>query len=266
MHLFGRRSYSPPPLPISNFTISADRTDWNLLTELGYTPTFALDVTITIATDKVVRSTNVSRPGMDLSGLFTGSTLSLVIGGVVHGRGGDGANASASDGADGGDAIKGPGAGVTFSITNGAGHIYGGGGGGASGGNAIDVAEPEPAFAGGGGGGGGAGGSRGGTGGVTGGEGANNGAAGGNSTTGLSGSAGAGGTGGSVPGVVDGGAGGDGGEYGVAGSPGASGSHGTTNHAGGDGGAAGKAINLNGGSAPTWVSGNTAARVKGAVS
>lgn len=265
MHLFGIFSHNAPPIPVADFTISSDRTDWNLLDELGYTPVYALNVTITIASGKVVRSTDAAQAAMDLAGLFTGSTLSLVNSGTIHGRGGDGADANSANGEDGSDAINGPGSGVTFSITNAAGRIFGGGGGGASGGNAIDIGEPEPSFAGGGGGGGGAGGSLGGSGGIAGGPGANPGEDGTDGSTGSSGAPGAGGDGGSVPGIADGGDGGDGGAYGAAGSNGTSGQHGTTNNAGGTGGAAGKAIELNGGSV-TFVSGNTAARVKGAVS
>lgn len=272
MPFFGPRSHNPPPLPTSDFTISSDQTNWNLIAQLGFTPTFPRDITITVNAGVVVRSTSTGTPAMDLTGLFAGSTVALVNNGTIHGRGGNAGAGNSGVGSAGGNAIEGPGASVTFTITNGSGLIAGGGGGGGGGGRATEQVEIAPGefelmIAGGGGGGGGAGGGSGGAGAASSGTGASNGATGNAGTNGSSGTFGTGGAGGSVPSVCNGGAGASGGAYGIAGSTGASGTGGgASNSAGGAGGAAGKAIDLNGGSAPTWVSGNTAARVKGAVS
>jgi hypothetical protein len=271
MHFFGIRSYAEPPLPPSDFTLSSDKTNWNLIDELGFTPSTPIAVTITVEAGVVVRSLAVSIPGMDLSGLPSGSTIALVNNGVIHGRGGRGGHANGGHGVSGGDAIKGPGAGVSLTITNGSGRIYGGGGGGGAGGSASETVETSPGeftlmTSGGGGGGGGAGGGPAGSGANSTGTGASNGQNGTAGTSGESGVPGSGGNKGVVPSVNAGGDGGDGGDYATAGSAGSPGTNGTTNNSGGNGGSAGKAIELNGGSTPTWVSGNTAARVKGAVS
>lgn len=257
-------------------TINSNVTNWNLIDEIGFTPSYPVEVTITVNSGKVVRSTSTSTAAMDLTGLASGSEIALINNGIIHGRGGRGGDggtgsAAGSNGGTGGPAIDGPGAGVSLTITNGSGTIFGGGGGGGGGGGSRESVETSPGefetmSAGGGGGGGGAGGSSVSSGGASSGDGATNGSSGAAGTTGGSGAGGNGGNNGTVPSVCSGGDGGDGGEYGQAGSSGAAGSSGDVNTAGGSGGAAGKAIDLNGGSAPTWVSGNTAARVKGAVS
>lgn len=274
MHLFGIRAHGDVPLPVLNFTIASTVTNWNLIAQIGFTPSYPVNVTITVNAGVTVRSTTTGTPAMDLRGLVAGSTVSLINNGTIHGRGGVGGpgdnGSGPTAGFTGGHAIEGPGSGVSFSVTNGAGEIFGGGGGGGGGGRSNELVETSPgefipARAGGGGGGGGAGGGAGGAGGSSLGPGATDGAAGTAGTNGSSGVPGTGGDRGTVPAACNGGAGATGGEFGAAGNTGASGANGTTNVAGAAGGSPGKAIDLNGGSI-TWVSGNTAARVKGAVS
>lgn len=273
MPFFGPRSHNPPPLPTSNFTISADTTNWNLIAQLGYTPTFPISVTITVNSGRVVRSTSPTVPAMNLTGLFAGSTIALINNGTIHGRGGTAgagdSGAGPTAGSQGGNAIETDGN-STLTITNGAGYIFAGGGGGGGGGRANDTVETSsgeftPVRAGGGGGGAGAGQGTAGAGGTSTGPGATNGSPGGTGTTGTAGAPGTGGSPGTVPGACGGGTGGTGGAYGAAGTAGAAGVNGTSNTAGAAGGSAGRAVRLNGGPAPTWVSGNTADRVKGTV-
>lgn len=271
--LFGIRAHGPVPLPPSNFVISADVVNWNLADELGFTPTTPISVIITVNTGVVVRSNTFGTPAMDLSSVLpAGSEVHIVNDGVIHGRGGRGGHAGfpAGAGQAGSDAIKGPGTGVTFDIDNGSGRIFGGGGGGGAGGRSTESVETSPGefevyTAGGGGGGGGAGGGSSGNGMASIGPGKVDGQSGGAGTNGSSGVPGTGGAKGTVPAVCDGGNGASGGDYGQPGTAGSAATGGTNNGAGAAAGAAGKAIELNGGSV-TFLSGNTASRVKGAVS
>jgi hypothetical protein len=164
----------------------------------------------------------------------------------------------------GGPAIIGPGAGVTFNITNASGFIWGGGGGGGGGGVSADQAIGNIPCGGGGGGGNGGG---------LGGAGYSGryefgsavyAADGGDAGSGRLGAAGAGGAG-AQQGNSTGGAGGNGGDWGTAGSTGASPTTWAQDYPGATGGAAGKAIDLNGGSA-SFISGSGSPNVKGAVS
>ena len=149
-------------------------------------------------------SVNNTTAAMDLSGLPSGSTINLVNLGYIIGQGGSSANggwasypgsgtsiASATLAGAGGNAINGPGSGVTFNITNGSGHIWGGGGGG-GGSGAYDGFASGNGCGNGGAGGSGAGGGLGGTGGlgvyISGGN-----ALGGNGVNGTIGVSGAGG-------------------------------------------------------------------------
>lgn len=230
-------------------------------------------VTVNFVTNNVdIGSTSPAVAALDFSGFPAGSTINWTNNGYVLGCGGDGAD-GAEEGLSGGtltttnggknggiagNAVQGPGAGVTFNITNANGFIWGGGGGGGGGGA---TALGSPSAGNGGGGGGGAGGGRGGYGGscntgtnVT----ATNGAPGG---PGRNGALGAGGAGNSNGGGSSG-AGGGGGTWATAGSSGSVSSGG--GQPPGTGGGAGKAINLNGGSA-TFVSGGGGPNVKGLV-
>lgn len=243
---------------------------------LAGSPGGVVTVNVTTPAGTVVRATSSATPALDFSGFASGSTINWTNLGYVQGMGGDGglgaeigsAGSSTTDssagkkGTDGGPAVKGPGAGRNFNITNGSGSIWGGGGGGGGGGGALQGA---PAVANGGGGGGGAGGGRPGVGGasqtsVT--AAASNGISGGG---GVNGTLGTGGAGNHTGGTTTAGAGGNGGDWG---SPGATG--GTASGAGvvtspGLGGAAGKAIDANGGTV-TFVNGSGGPNVKGSVS
>ncbi len=213
---------------------------------------------------------------------WTGTpTFTLVNNGTIKGVSGAGGNGmtvtlgigahNGSAGGAGGDAIDVSGS--TVSITNASGFIYGGAGGGGAGGAYQPGYPASTRGFGGGGGGYGFGGSVVGNytgsamtgGGWSGSDGAN-----GSGTTGGAGASG-------VPavGTAAAGAGGDGGaDYATAGTSGATatadaaadaGWLGTGKYAGYSGGAAGKAINLTGGTA-NFVSGGTSPNVKGAVS
>lgn len=260
-------------LPI---TISSNCLDWNLGAVIG-TLGAPATINILVAAGVIVESSSAGTPAIDLSGLISGCTVNLTNLGYVLGKGGRGGRGAGTNypgsgstmtagqpGQPGGNAIKGPGSGCTFNLTNGSGHIWGGGGGGGGGGASISVSV----LGGGNGGGGGAG-----SGAAFGGEpglavdplGGNQAAqAGGDSTSGVNGTFGTGGTAGSV-GVGHGQPGGAGGDWGA---PGILGANDTTNARqapGGAAGPAGKAIELSGGAA-TFVSGAGSPNVKGVVS
>lgn len=255
--------------------IAANVTNWKLLPLLG-TLGGPVTVTVTVNQGVVVDSLDPLDPAMDLSGLPSGSTINLVNMGYITGAGGEGADGAMADypgtGATvlsagiataGGNAILGPGLSRTFNVTNTLGHIWGGGGGG-GGSGAYDGVASGNGTGNGGGGGGGAGGGRGGRGGrcvyISGGSvPAGNGVSG---TRGPSGVGGAAGTGNSY-GTGSIGVAGAGGTYGVAGTTGTNPSTTITGHYGAfsAGAAAGKAIELQGASAPS-VGGD----VKGSIS
>lgn len=230
-------------------------------------------VTINITTANVeIQSLSPASPALDFSGFTSGSTINWTNNGYILGCGGDGAN-GAEEGLSGGtltttnagkvgnpagNAVQGPGAGITFNITNANGFIWGGGGGGGGGGS---TASGSPTAGNGGGGGGGKGGGRPGLGGSCNTGTAVNGANGLAGGAGRNAVAGTGGAGNSNGGGSSG-AGGAGGDWAVAGSAGTVSSGGGMPP--GAGGAAGKAINLNGGAA-TFVSGSGGPNVKGAV-
>lgn len=230
---------------------------------------------IVIAAGVVLSSSHPLIAALDCLGFTAGSTVNITNHGYILGCGGDGGHGYASGdvtdgtvivigrapvaGGDGGLAIQGPGAGVTFNITNADGFIWGGGGGGGGGGLSTDAS----AFTGAGGGGGGAGGSRGGTGGIAANTVLASGTAGAGGTPGPFGTPGVAGVGANV-GTATGGNGGAGGDWGTAGTAGDSPTAHTTDIAGGAAGAAGNAVD-NGGTAVTFVSGGAGPHVKGAV-
>ena len=248
-------------------TISSNVQNFALLPLLG-TLGGPVSVTITVNQGVIVSSASAVTAAMDLSGLPSGSTVTLVNNGYIigcGGRGADGAMAvyngtsprqdSGGNAQIGGIAILGPGLSRTFNVSNSNGHIWGGGGGGGSGGANANGGGNGGANA--GGGGGGAGGGLGGRGGRS----VNQSTAPspGIAPDGASGALGYGGAGGS-PGVgtiSTGGAGsvglsGAGGNYGAAGTNGTdasltTGSYGLPSN----GAAAGKAVELQGASAPT---------------
>jgi hypothetical protein len=261
-------------------TVAGNTYNFSLLASLGFVPSVSVAVTLTINAGVTIGSVVAGSPAMDLSGLPAGSTVNLINNGYIIGKGGDGANGAMANypgsGATiidanlaraGGNAIVGPGTGRTFNITNANGRIWGGGGGG-GGGGAYDGGGGGNGTGNAGGGGGGAGGGRGGDGGLLGGSGDMR---GGNGVDGSVGPAGVGGTPGSGAqyGTGTTGASGAGGTYGVDGTTGAA--PGGTTPAGhtalfSAGGTAGKAIELLGASAPTFLSGNGAPNVLGLVS
>jgi hypothetical protein len=237
----------------------------------------AIIVNVTIPQGVTIYSIDPGIPALDLSGFDSGSTINVLNLGYILGCGGDGGNGGeVSDngtggnsfrvgrpGRAGGDAIKGPGLGRTFNLTNASGFVWGGGGGGGGGGCSSDASADSAS---GGGGGGGAGGGKGGAGGSIGFTVPVTGFAtdGANGTTGSLGANGAGG-GGNGQGTGTGGAGGDGGDWGQAGAAGTAPTTHTLDVTGGAAGAAGKAINLNGGAMGTFT-GSSAPQIKGAVS
>jgi hypothetical protein len=260
-------------LPI---TISSNCIDWNLKAIVGTLGSPAT-LNILVAAGVIIESSSSGTPAMDLSGLISGCTINLTNLGYIlgtGGRGGRGAGGnypgsgatlmSGTAGQPGGNAIKGPGSGCTFNITNGSGHIWGGGGGGGGGGASISLSSNGGAN--GGGGGAGSGAAFGGDPGLVGDPlgGSQAGTAGGDSTSGVNGTFGAAGTAGAV-GVGHGQPGGAGGDWGTAGTAGAADTTNAVRGAAGAAGAAGKAIELSGGSA-TFTTGAGSPNVKGAVS
>ncbi|HMC37036.1 MAG TPA: hypothetical protein VKK30_04130 [Actinomycetota bacterium] len=227
---------------------------------------------LTIGTGVRIWSTSPSIPALDCAGFASGSTLNIINLGSILGCGGDGGKGGESggggssatdqtagfDGLAGGSALRLPGTGITVNITNGAGRIWGGGGGGGGGG--TDGGGGTNNQNGGGGGGGAGGGKRG----LGGRSCVGSLSAGANGTDGIFAASAANGTGGAGN-QVGGGTGhngGNGGDWGTGGSAGVAGSTCPAGVAGGPG----KAIDLNGGSSPTFISGGTGPNVKGLIS
>lgn len=243
--------------PLYALTITGTQSNVNVRTSLS-SPSIAGDVLVTITSTGICNSTSGS-PALRLgTGWPAGCTFKVSIAGSVRGSSGvggvggtPGLGANGSPGTAGNNAMDLDGNTVAVDLGT-TGQLFGGGGGGGGGAacNSINGA-------GGGGGGGGQGDVGSGSGGAAGG-GTNPGNAG---NAGNSSGAGVGGSGG-VDGAFSGGGGGYGGGWGDAGTSGASATPGGT---GGSPGAGGKAINLNGGSV-TWIAGNNATQVRGAVS
>lgn len=261
----------------SGITISANCQDFNLSAVIG-SMSASQTINITIEKGVIIEASGTGVAAMDLGNIISGSTINIVNNGYVMGHGGDGAQGPVGvggvsfgfvepprNGFAGGNAINGPGSGVTLNINNSAGYIWGGGGGGGAPG--VNASSAAGAILAGGGGGGGAGNGRGGRGrsigdytagttaGVDGGDGNMS------PVNTAYGAAGASGTKGSMH-VGTGGAGGD---WGTAGSDGTAAATGYGHtYTEGTGGAAGSAIALNGGSVSTFT-GSTTPHVKGAV-
>lgn len=216
-------------LPTQNIAISSSSANYNLRSVLG-TPTSSAKYVVTISSGVVLSSTSTSLAAFDTGNLPVGSKVTIINNGAIIGMGGIGGY-NPAQGGNGGPALS-----TSFPLTvdNTGGYIFGGGGGGGGAGNGC-------------GGGGGAGGGAGSAGGSR---------PGGMGSTGISGT---GGSGGSDPAYGE--YGGIGGDYGMAGQ-GGSYDHRLWEGAGGTGG---NAVRLVNGATITWVAGNTAAKVKGAV-
>jgi hypothetical protein len=268
-------SISSPASAGYNLTISGNQCDVSLAALLGTVPSASV-VNVTIAQGAVLQALSVGSYALDLANVLpVGSVINLTNLGYMIGRGGDGGSgayaagdgltASGGNGHAGGPALRAPGAGITLNITNAAGHIWGGGGG--AGGGSAAATNGVDRFAKGGGGGGGAGGGSGGKGNYQ-----NNGNEYGSPNKagdGLDGSTGVSGIGGTAGagaqrGSADGAAGGLGGTYGVAGANGALFGSGFHRADFGTGGAAGKSVELNGGTA-NFIDGSGSPNVLGAV-
>ena len=151
-----------------DITIIGDREDVNVFDICGQ-PAGAVTVNFTVPAGSVIKASGAGSYALDFSGFASGSAVNFVHRGRVlaaGGRGGLGGSwRDTSDSFDltsypragkaGGNAIKAPGSGRTFSITN-TGYIWGGGGGGGGGGVSYNTGEGN--LPNGGGGGGGAGG------------------------------------------------------------------------------------------------------------
>jgi hypothetical protein len=259
---------------VSSIIISANATDWNLITDGlgGVTPDVPAQLTITVNAGVLIDATTPN-PAMDLTGLPADSSILLINNGDIIGIGGAGGNGqrmlmfslnglpctvvgtpASTSGQPGWSAIKVDGTNVDLDIENASGNVFGGGGGG-GGGNANGLAS-QCQVAGGASGGGGAGGGSAGAPGQAQNDGigcvrvGNAGAAG---TAGVSGSGGLGGASSSACRTT--GAGGNGGEYGANGAAAAK-----------VGGAAGEAVRRDsGGGTTTFLSGGGASQVKGVV-
>ena len=264
---------------VTSVTIVGSLVDTNIWQLLG-SPSAVGTYNITIAQGVTCVSTSTATPSLDFTGFSGGSTVNLINLGYILGRGGEGGEGASSavtlssgnsapyavgggDGEPGGPAIKGPGTGVTFNITNANGFIWGGGGGGGGGGASGNAAGSDAS---GGGGGGGAGGGVGGQKGR--GNAFNADSSGSRGVTGGSGPGGVAGTGGAgnAAGGGNAAAGGTGGTWGATGINGTAATHlfGSAAPPPGNGGAAGKAINLTSGTI-NFVSGSAAPHVMGNV-
>jgi len=278
-------------IPVTGYTTGAsvpfainilqNTLNFNLQAQMGGVPIGSVNVTITVGRGVIVGSLAATVPAMDLSGMPSGSVITLINFGYIQGKGGlggHGAAASMDSGASGnltwgaqagragGDALKTSGAGTTTNITNASGFIWGGGGGGGGGGASGNDAGASAS--GGGGGGGGAGGGWGGEGGTSGIYGVMCGAADGvDAVLGITPTS-AFGTGGAFDTQGDAntsaGNGGDGGDWGAAGNAGTAASALTRVRAPGAGGNAGNAINTNS-STVNILSGGGSPNVKGSV-
>lgn len=267
---------------VTSATISSSLVNCNVWQFLG-SPSAVGTYNVTIAPGVVCVSTTPGTPALDFSGFTSGSTVNLINNGYVLGCGGDGGEGSGAqvaaaggsttasaygggDGDHGGDAIKAPGSGVTFNLTNANGFIWGGGGGGGGGGSDAHAANISTGN--GGGGGGGAGGGRGGQKGTAydfthGDTSSTRGTDGGSGPAGVAGTGGAGNQGNGGQGAV-GGAGGTWGATGITGTVSSGSGLGSGPAPPGNGGAAGKAINVNAGTV-NFVSGAGAPHIMGNV-
>lgn len=247
----------------STLEISSSMANYNLYTMLG-SPTSPVNVTLTIPNGVTVSSNSPSMPALNTGPLPSGSTLTIINNGMIIGAGGAGGaggkGTTAPDpifsgypgatGGSGGDAIS---ISVLTSIDNTNGYIFGGGGGGGGSGSCKSFIRDM-----GGNGGGGGAGEVGGAGGAGGAPGNGPFAPGNPGTVGTLLAAGSGGSWSTHQCQGFGGSGGG------PGSDGNAGIYIVESAQPGVGGPAGKAVNTNS-QTITWLGGNDAARVKGAV-
>lgn len=259
----------------TGIVLSTNEEDVDIYARAG-SPAGAVTVSVTINPGVIIRSSSTANPAMSLVGFVAGSIIVITNNGYVLGKGGrggtgavsicfsadDDCSSSGTNGRAGGPAIKCAVVGVTITIFNASGRIWGGGGGGGGGG--ANSAYPSVSGSSGGGGGGGAGA---GNGGEPGGASINGsaamGAIGTDGSTGPNGTFGTGGAGAQRGGASSTGTGGAGGDWGAAGTAGTTPASGVP---AGALGAAGKAIDLNGNATTTISTGAGAPNVKGAVS
>lgn len=237
-------------------------------------PGGAVTVNVTVAAGVTVTAPDNGTPAFDTTGFASGSTINLVNLGYILGKGGDGGfgaeigqgGATTTDytagkpGTNGGPALRAPGAGRTFNVTNGSGFIWGGGGGGGGGGAAMNGGGGNVGN--GGGGGGGSGGGRPGLGGTSTITAGKNGTNGNPGSTGRLGTFGTGGAGNGT--TQTGGGGGSGGDWGAGGAAGTAAAGGGVVLPVGAGSSGGKAIDLNGGTV-NLVSGGGGPNIKGLI-
>jgi hypothetical protein len=251
---------------IADVTISGSGTNIDAFALAG-SPSGPVTFTFTVEEGVIIQSTSPATPAIDFDGFAAGSTIAIVIRGLVHGaggRGGDGAAAgdvasanvfyTGTNGTAGGTAIRLPSsAGNTISVNiTSTGRVWGGGGGGGGGGASHDGDGSDVAATGGGGGGGAGAGVPGMPGRLANADGS----PGNHGGVGRNGEGGTGGAGQDTGGTGTAGTGGDGGDFGTAGATGTNPTGNTYNPAPGTGGAAGKAIDYNTGATPTYP-GNT---------
>lgn len=254
-------------------TLAASESNVDIFERAGR-PAGAATVTVRISAGTIISSLDASTPALDFAGFVAGSLITIINEGLIAGHGGKGGRGGAAGdggsanlffagtrGSPGGDAIRLPASACTINITNANGRIWGGGGGGGGGGPDHDGDGSNVATTGGGGGGGAGSGQPGDPGSFNDADGTP-GLAGG---TGLNGDFGTGGTGEDTGGTGDSATGGNGGTWGAAGAGGQARTTHTLISIPGVGGAAGKAINVNGGTAPVFASGSGSPQVKGAV-
>lgn len=261
---------------IADVTITGSGTNVDAY-QLAGAPAGPVTFTFTLDLGAIFQSTTPATPTIDFDGFAAGSTIAIVIRGLVHGaggRGGDGAAAgdvasanvffNGTDATAGGTAIRLPSsAGNTISINiETTGRVWGGGGGGGGGGCSHDGDGSDVAATGGGGGGGAGAGVPGMPGRLAGADGT----PGGHGGSGFNGVGGVAGAGADTGGTGTAGAGGAGGTFGVAGSNGQSVTTHTYDGLPGAGGAAGKAIDYNGGATPTYPGSTGSPYILGATS
>lgn len=260
---------------IGDITLAGGNVDVDAFALAG-APGGPVTFTLTVETGVIVQASSPGSPGLDFAGFAAGSIITIRNRGYILGRGGRGGRGAfagdinsadiygdATAGTAGGVALRLPSTACTILIDNASGQIWGGGGGGGGGGVSHNGDGTNVGVGGGGGGGGNGGGIPGDGGSIVSANGAP-GVAGGIGRTGV---AGTGGAGADTGGTGDAGTGGAGGDYGVAGSTGAAFTANTYDGAPGTGGAAGKAIEYNGGSVPSYTPGSTGSpRIKGVTS
>jgi len=260
---------------ISDITIAGGNVNVDAFALAGQ-PATAVTFAFTLEDGGSILSASPASPALDFSGFPAGSTITININGVIHGRGGRGGRgAFAGDvssanlygdgtaGTAGGDAIRLPSNACTISINIGTnGRVWGGGGGGGGGGASHDGDGSNVGVSGGGGGGGAGGGIAGDGGSIV----AANGAPGTDGSVGRLGSNGTGGAAADTGGTGAAATGGAGGDFGAAGATGGTPAAHAMVGAPGTGGAAGKAINYNSGSTPAYTGNTGSPYIKGATS